>query len=161
MSAAARGGSRTGDQARGSRVAASTRAWLSLTLLLPLAAPLRAQEAGDSAAAHQAAVAWLQLLDDEEYQVTLDSAAPLLRQMTGSVERWEQFVEMARPNVAVPVERRLVLVEADVQIPGAPPGRYTRLTFEMPAVDRLAVETVVVQQMDDGWRVAMYGVRGG
>ncbi len=115
----------------------------------------------DSAAVRVAARAWLALLDADQYEVTLDSAAPLLRQLSGSVEDWRQFLSLARGGVTAPVQRALVGSDAAPHLPGAPPGRYWQLTFAIVQGATRVLENVVLVQTPGGWRVAMYGLRGG
>jgi hypothetical protein len=42
----------------------------------------------------------------------------------------------------------------------APEGRYARITFESQG-GQTSVESVVMVETPSGWRVAMYGLRGG
>jgi hypothetical protein len=121
-------------------------------------ADARGQEP-DSLAVRRAALAWLGLLDREQYTASFDSAAPLLRQIAGSASAWEQFARQARSNLRAPADRRLVASVPDPDLPGAPAGRYWRLVFEVinPAGP---TETVVLQHTSTGWRVAMFGRRG-
>ncbi|GIW53286.1 MAG: hypothetical protein KatS3mg081_2641 [Gemmatimonadales bacterium] len=113
--------------------------------------------AQDSAAVVREAERWLRLLDEERHAEALDSAAPLLRQMARSPQSWAAFLSEARAGLLPPFERRLVASDPNPDLPAAPPGRYWALTFELA---RSAVrETVVLQQVGESWRVAMYRIQ--
>lgn len=121
---------------------------------------LRAQNAAetDSAEAHRAALAWLALVDSGLYAASLDSAAPLLREMITSPEQWAEFLATSREGFAT-LRRELLIAELDPSLPVVPPGRYIRLTFRITGGKSEATESVVLQAQSSGWRVAMYGVR--
>ena len=114
----------------------------------------------DSASAHRAAVSWLALVDAGLFEASLDSAAPLLRQMAGSVEGWAAFMRQARGRHPVSGTRMAIAWEPDYFPEAAPPGDYARITFESPGPPRTR-EFVVLVRKDDDWRVAMYGLGGG
>jgi hypothetical protein len=117
-------------------------------------------QAGDSAQAVTAAKAWLLLVDSAKYEASLDSAAPLLRQIVGSPAGWQQFVTMARSRYPVSGERTLVAWEPTFVPEGAPEARYARATFRSGGPGG-AHESIVLTLTPTGWRVAMYGIRGG
>ena len=123
--------------------------------------PARAADATldpDSAAAHAEALAWLALVDAQDWQASFDRAAPLLRQMTGSPSSWGAFVRGARTRYPVAGERRVVRWEPDYVAHGAPPGDYARITFTSgPAAN---AESIVLARGDGAWRVAMYSIGG-
>jgi hypothetical protein len=134
--------------------------WLLLAaLLLSIPTALRAQTAeADSADAHRAALAWLALVDSGRYAASLDSAAPLLREMITSAEQWAEFLTTSREGFTV-LRRELLIAELDPSLPVVPPGRYIRLTFRITGPRSEATESVVLQAQPTGWRVAMYGVQ--
>ena len=121
----------------------------------------QSQVEADTAAAHRAALAWLALVDSGAYAASLDSAAPLLRQMIASTDQWEQFLGMARAPFPNRIQRELLEAEIDPSLPVTHPGRYIRLTFRIRGLKEQTTESVVLQAQSNGWRVAMYGVRGG
>lgn len=129
-----------------------------------VAAPVRglSQVPGgvDTAAAHRAARAWLALVDSGAYAASFDSAAPALRQMVSSGEQWEEFLRTSRDGFETGLTRDLIEVELEPSLPLALEGRALRLTFRIRRARRAATESVVLQEQVDGWRVAMYGLRG-
>jgi hypothetical protein len=133
-----------------------------LWLLLPVALPssVRAQGQVDSAAVQRAAQAWLLLVDSANYQASVDSAAPLFRQMVGTADGWREFVTMARRRYPVSSNRRVVQWEPAFAPDNAPAGRYARISFQSQN-GQTSVESLVMVETPSGWRVAMYGLRGG
>jgi hypothetical protein len=132
--------------------------WIGVAL--PGGAAAQPRSEVDTAAAHRAALAWLALVDSGAYSASLDSAAPMLRRMIASGEQWEEFLRGARNGLGLGVIRELLEVELEPSLPVMLDGRYLRLTFRIRRARRTATEAVVLQELDDGWRVAMYGLRG-
>lgn len=115
--------------------------------------------AQDSMEAVIAARHWLDLVDSGRYSASLDSAAPLLRQMAGTADAWRRFLGQARagfPPGARP-SRVVVRYEPGYVAEGAPAGRYVRISFRVGAAGTTLPEFVVLQETSTGWRVAMYG----
>jgi Protein of unknown function (DUF4019) len=104
---------------------------------------------------------WLALLDGGHYAESLDSAAPLLRQMAGTTNAWREFVGQARSAFPPSPSRALVGLEPAPDVTGAPAGHYLRITFRVDANHAVVYEVVVLQETVQGWRIAMYGTRGG
>jgi len=139
---------------------APERSLLCATLLAVSAAPLCAQASTqtDSAAVVQAAEEWAGLLDAGENAAAFERAAPLLRQIVGSEQAWEGFVKLARADVPRPIERELVVYDAQPDLPGAPAGEYRSVGF-LVGTGPTVTETVIMVSTDSGWKAAMYGVR--
>jgi hypothetical protein len=135
---------------------------LALLLMTPAVGSASVQDRADSdtAAAHRAARSWLALVDSGAYAASLDSAAPLLRQLIASGDRWQEYLVISRAGFSSKLHRELMEAEVDPSLPVVPPGRYIRLTFRIRQAKKSATESVVMQAQDEGWRVAMYGVRG-
>jgi hypothetical protein len=104
---------------------------------------------------------WLALLDRGLYVESLDSAAPLLRQMVGTTDAWREFVSQARAAFPPSPNRALMGLDPAPDVPGAPAGHYLRITFRVDANPAVIYEVVVLQETGQGWRIAMYGTRGG
>jgi len=129
--------------------------------LLPQAASAQVSTHPDSAAVLAAARRWLALLDSGHYAESLDSAAPLLRQMAGSTETWRQLVSRARLGFPAGPSRTLVEFDPAPDVTGAPAGRYVRITFRVAAGSAMVNEVLVLEETGQGWCVAMYGTRPG
>ncbi|MGE0354198.1 MAG: DUF4019 domain-containing protein [Gemmatimonadales bacterium] len=109
--------------------------------------------------ARKAAEAWLALVDSSRFEESWKQSAPLLQQMTRSPQGWESFLAQARSRFGTPGPRAFTSAEENPVIPGAPGGEYLRLLFTVK-YDRGPVgETVVMVPTNEGWKVAMYGLR--
>jgi hypothetical protein len=132
---------------------------IALASFLPLRASAQGVAAADSAAAYRAASAWLAQVDSGHYAQSVDSAAPLFRQMVRSADGWKQFVESARRRYPVSPDRDVIGWEPNYAPDGAPPDRYVRITFQSRSGPR-SRESIVLVLTPTGWRVAMYGLTG-
>jgi hypothetical protein len=148
--------------------AGQARLRLGLMAVLLVVAPFVSNAASaqvpapaDSATVLAAARHWLALLDSGHYAESLDSAAPLLRQMAGSTDAWRQLVGRARAGFPASPGRTLVEVNFAPDLAGAPAGRYVRITFRVAAGSAMVNEVLALQATGQGWRVAMYGTRPG
>lgn len=140
-----------------------TVATLATLCLIPIRAhPAAAQVDGaataDSVAVVNAALDWVEMLDEGKTAAALENAAALLRGMVGSAQQWEQFVQMARAEFPTTVKRELIFYETEPNLPAAPAGSYRRVAF-LIGDDPGITETVVMTRTDSGWKAAMYGVR--
>jgi len=115
----------------------------------------------DSAAVVAAARRWVAILDRGRYAESLDSAAPLLRQMTGTTDAWKALADRARAGFPASPERTVVAFDPAPDLPGAPAGHYVRVTFRVSTGSVIVAEIVVLQETPPDWRVAMYGTRPG
>jgi Protein of unknown function (DUF4019) len=104
---------------------------------------------------------WLAILDSGRYAESLDSAAPMLRQLAGSTEAWRQLAVRARAGFPVSPSRSLVELDPAPDLAGAPAGQYVQITFRVGVGTATVYEIVVLQATPNGWRVAMYGTRPG
>lgn len=138
--------------------------WLCLAALVVLQpGPAHAQAALDTAAvtsATQAAVAWLALVDNGQFDDSWDAAAPVLQ---GALTKaaWSQALLQARGPLEPFGARALTSAQYVTTLPNAPPGPYVVLQYRTKvARGREVVETVTPMRLPDGsWRVSGYYVR--
>ena len=108
-------------------------------------------------AAQTAADAWLELVDNEQYEESWEQAAELFK---GAVtqEAWRQAASGARKPLGALVSRKLKSRTYIKQLPGAPDGQYVVIQFEAVFENKAsAVETVTPMLDPDGtWRVSGY-----
>ena len=154
-----RGQGKSSARARG--LVATTATCLVLASVASLPASAQGTTEQDSVKIVTRATQWLALLDSGNCVASLDSAAPLLREMAGSPDAWGQLVGRARAGFPPTPSRRLAVFDPSPDVPGAPPGRYVRLAFQTAFGSTLVYETVVLQAIGQDWRVAMYGTRAG
>ncbi len=142
------------------RSARAVPALLVATLVTAAVSSPAAAQAADSAAAYRAATVWLRLVDNGEFGASIDSAAPLFRQIVGSADHWKQFAGQARSRYPVSSDREVVSWEPAFTPEGAPDGHYARMTFQSKTAPH-SRESVILVLTASGWRVAMYGVSAG
>jgi hypothetical protein len=140
------------------------RAWLSLGLLLVLPTTVvGAQVVSDSAAvaaATQAAVVWLDLIDYGKWDESWDTAAPDLQQDL-TKEEWAQALIHARGLLEPLSDRTFTGATFMASIPNAPPGPYVVIEYRTrTGAGKEALETVTPRRWPDGtWRVSGYLVQ--
>ena len=130
-----------------------------LTCLMIYAVPL----AGDpdaKAAAWEAAIDWLALVDSKQHSESWSEAASLFKDKV-SRKQWVNAIRPARGPLGVMQSRSFLGAAYKTQLPGAPDGKYVviqyRTTFENKAD---AVETITPMLEEDGtWRVSGYFIR--
>ena len=129
------------------------RMCLALLLLTGWAVAAPAPEA----TAQQVALAWLALVDAENYADSWTQAAALFR---GNVTQaqWQSAAASARGPVGALKARQVQSATFRRDLPGAPDGEYVVIQFSTAFRGKAsAIETVTVMKDQDGtWRVAGY-----
>ncbi|MEO8521993.1 MAG: DUF4019 domain-containing protein [Acidobacteriota bacterium] len=123
------------------------------------AASSRAQEP-TTKPAQASAVAWLSLIDNQNYAASWDAAASAFRSAI-TKEKWEAAVQAVRTPLGQMKSRELASAKSTTTLPGAPDGEYVvfqfTTSFEQKAT---AVETVTEVMENDGtWHVGGYFIR--
>lgn len=157
----------------------STKRTLSTLALIPALAlgaskSLPAQEAGSEmqqdaagaereaaiAAATDAALSWLELVDAGDYGSSWDAAAEAFQGMV-TKGQWSAAVGDARSQVDPLGDRSRTDAQYTTELPSAPAGEYVVLRFSTEASgDRTVTETVVPMKQEDGsWKVSGYFVQ--
>ena len=113
----------------------------------------------ETAAAQEAATAWLAILDAGEYEETWNEAAAAF-QAAVTVGDWVAAVVQARSDFEPFGERTLLGSEYMTDIPNAPPGEYVVFQFRASVDgDRTVIETLTPMKEDGTWKVSGYFVR--
>lgn len=116
-------------------------------------------EAAAIAAAEEAALAWLELVDAGDYEASWEQAAPALRDAVTS-QQWIAALGQAHGSLAPFGERERISAQYTTELPNAPAGEYVVLQYRTAvAGDRTVVETVVPMSVDGEWKVSGYFVR--
>jgi len=106
-----------------------------------------------------AARSWLQLVDAQKCGQSWKSAGKLMRSQTTS-KSLAAAIKPVRAKVGKLNSRRFYKVTRTSSIPGAPNGSYELIEFKSNfAKAQGAVETVVLGQQSDGWKVVGYFIR--
>ncbi len=110
--------------------------------------------------AKKSAKAWLLKIDNGQYLDSWDTAAKYFQ---GRIlaDRWSSELEASRAPLGKLISRKLNLSDYQVQLPGAPDGKYFIFTFDVVYENKQsATETVTLLQGDDKiWRVVGFFIR--
>ena len=112
------------------------------------------------AAAVEAAVAWLSMVDSGKYAESWDNAAQYFRDAVPR-DQWVQTMQATRKPLGAMVSRELRSKSYKTSVPGAPDGEY--VVVQMTASfenKKSAVETITPMLDKDGsWRVSGYFIK--
>lgn len=132
---------------------------LAVATALLVAASARADEASENAAV-ATADAWLKLVDARQYGASWDEAARLFKDAVSKGD-WEKAVSSARSPIGKLVARKVSSRKYAESLPGAPDGKYVRITYESSFESKKAATETVTAMLDrDGrWRVVGYFIK--
>jgi hypothetical protein len=138
------------------------RVLCALLMLAIAAAAAPAVPASDTptAAAEQAARAWLALVDAGKYAASWNSASTMFRQRISSAQ-WEAAAAGARAPLGALKSRTLQSATPASTLPGVPDGQYVVIQFAASFEHKAsAVETVTpVKDADGTWHVSGYYIK--
>lgn len=133
--------------------------WLLVALSTVSSGPAVADDEAEAAAV-EAAVEWLAVVDDGDYAESWKLAAEYFK---GAVteEKWEQALTGARQPLGALVSRQPKSKQYATSLPGAPDGEYVVIQFETSFENKAAaIETVTPMLEADGeWGVAGYFIK--
>ena len=111
-------------------------------------------------AATGAAEAWLQLVDQQQYEQSYSAAAGVFRASL-TADAWSKAASGVRGAFGTPLSRKLAAAKYATSLPSAPDGHYVVIQYETSFEKKAsAVETVTPMKDSDGvWRVAGYYVK--
>ncbi|UXZ55950.1 DUF4019 domain-containing protein [Halomonas sp. 7T] len=110
-------------------------------------------------AAEQAALAWLAMIDNAEYQQAWENASPLLQAPLSSA-MLQRTISLSRRDLGAAQARRRVRVSQYTSMPGAPRGDYKEFTFQTRFENNPRVMEVVTPHLENGtWRVSGYYIQ--
>ncbi len=136
------------------------RMFVTLTVLLFLAAPTLADESAAIGQAQAAATSWLALTDTAKYGSSWDEAAALFKASVTKAN-WESALTGVRTPLGVVISRKVKSATFTRALPGAPDGEYVVIQFDTQFEKMAtAVETVTpMHQKDGSWRVSGYFIK--
>lgn len=110
-------------------------------------------------AAERAALAWLALIDQAEYQQAWEEASPLLKTPL-SATMLQRTVSLARRDRGAVQSRQRVRVSQYRSMPNAPRNDYKEFTFRTQFENGRSVHEVVTPHLESGvWRVSGYYIK--
>jgi hypothetical protein len=129
-------------------------------LLAALTAPLGAQVDREAkiAAATDAALEWIALIDEREYDESWDRASSVI-QGAMHKDEWGPTIRQARAPYDPISGRELVQSQLLTTLPNMPDGEYVRLAFATDTASGKVNETVALIYEEDGWKVMGYFLR--
>lgn len=105
-----------------------------------------------------AAKAWLDVIDADKPDLAWSQAGAFF-QSSITTKDWIERVDELHRKFGHVRARSFVSADAATEMPDAPSGRYWVLHFSTLGYRRGINETVTVQQLDDGWKVAGFFAR--
>jgi hypothetical protein len=133
---------------------------LSCLLFILLSwSPAFANEAAEKKA-EEASDAWLQLVDNSQYEKSWETAAELFRNAIRK-EQWNQSLNAVRKPLGKVIKRTLSSKQYTTSVPGAPDGEYVVIQYKTSFESKKSsVETVSPMLDKDGkWRVSGYYIK--
>lgn len=108
----------------------------------------------------EAALIWLALVDQEEYDASWNKAASYFKGAV-SEQQWLQSMESVRKPLGQNLSRKVKSKQYHTSLPGAPDGEYLVIQFVSSfSHKKSALETVTPMLDTDGeWRVSGYYIK--
>ena len=108
----------------------------------------------------KAAEKWLILIDGNDYGMSWENAAELLKKSIKK-DKWEQMVKAVRPAFGDLISRSVKSATYATSLPGAPDGEYVVIEFSTNFANKKSASEQVTPMKDpDGeWRVAGYYIK--
>lgn len=111
------------------------------------------------AASASDALAWVALVDDQEWDESWQAAASIFKTQV-TEQQWAAAVKLVRSPLGAVSGRTLKGVSKTTTLPGAPDGEYELLEFQSSFAQRKeAVETIILARQGTDWKVAGYFIR--
>ncbi len=108
----------------------------------------------------ESSLAWLDLLDREQYEESWETASDYFKNVI-SKEEWVRSLTGVRKPLGKVISRTIKTKEYTKTLPGAPDGEYVVIQYETSFENKTsAIETVTPMLAKDGeWRVSGYYIR--
>jgi hypothetical protein len=132
-----------------------------LAAVLVVAGSVRVDAADDRVeAALQAAEAWLELVDQGDYEKSWEEAAAYFRQAV-EPEQWQKTMRAVRGPLGEVTTRELQEAKYQSSLAGAPDGDYVVIRYDTSFSNKAeSLETITPMLDPDGrWRVSGYYIK--
>lgn len=132
----------------------------SMAALVGLGCAVAQVENEAEKSAVSASLAWLELVDQAEYQESWSEAASLFKNAVDE-STWVKQISAARQPLGKTLSRRVKSTKYMTSVPGAPDGQYVVIQTEASFENKKsAVETITPMLDSDGkWRVSGYYIK--
>jgi hypothetical protein len=117
-------------------------------------------EAKPETIAQGRALAWLGLVDTNNYDQCWEEMSPFFKKEVGK-RKWKTTITQIRKPLGKVVSRKSKSAEHTTELPGAPEGEYVVVKFDTAFQNKpAAVETVILtREQDLVWRVSSYSLK--
>lgn len=122
------------------------------------------EEAAKVETAKEAALAWLALVDKDEYEASWDQAGKLLRDAV-TKEGWRSAGQNARGQVKSMLPgldfstRELISARYMEEVPNAPAGEYVVAQYQLSHSGQQVIETISLYLEEEAWKVVGYYIQ--
>ena len=108
--------------------------------------------------AEEAALAWLEAIDNGAYEQAWETSSTLLQKPLSS-NMLERTISAARRDFGAVQSRQRLRVVRETSMPGAPRGDYAVITFKTTFENKpQIIETITPHLEGDAWKVSGYYV---
>lgn len=129
---------------------------LAKPALVPVAA---ASSAAPTSAGAKSALSWTALVDGGHWAESWDAAGSLFKSSLSKAQ-WATTIAGVRGPLGAVTSRTLQTDNRTSTLPNAPPGEYEILQFQTNFAQKpAAIETVILAQEGESWRVVGYFIR--
>ncbi|MFN8058494.1 MAG: DUF4019 domain-containing protein [Vicinamibacterales bacterium] len=127
---------------------------------LPWSDTLQGGATPSPADAVAAALAWLELIDNGQFEESWNRAAPLFKAAVER-QRWAETIRRVREPLGRMMSRTQTSARATTSMPGGPDGAYVIVQFESEFEHKKSAVETVTPMLDERqvWRVSGYFIR--
>jgi hypothetical protein len=131
--------------------------WIAGLVILGLVSCETAGDPEYEQAAVAAADRFVQLIDNDQYDLTWDMAADTFKK-SGTKEEWLAMLHMVRKPLGKVLSRTLKTAKHKTRLPGADPGQYVVVQYETDFENRKEITETITRMLEpDGqWRISGY-----
>lgn len=109
-------------------------------------------------AAEAAVLAWLEAIDNGEYELAWEESSPLLQRPL-SPSMLERTISAARRDFGAVESRRRTRVVSETSMPGAPRNDYRVFTYQTRFANQPNITETITPHLEEGvWKVSGYYV---
>ncbi|MFZ1887402.1 MAG: DUF4019 domain-containing protein [Candidatus Binataceae bacterium] len=133
---------------------------IAASLIVAIAAGVRADEKADETAAQAVALRWLHEIDAGQYAQAWQQAAAPVKAAT-TADQFVRKMDETRALLGAVTSRKFESATYAPSLPGAPPGKYVVVVYATDFAGRRAAKEIVTPMLEkDGhWRVSGYYIR--
>ena len=129
---------------------------LSALMIVAAAGP---DALAQASSARDDAAKWISFVDSGHYDQSWSDAGALFKAHISQID-WSRRVTPTRQPLGAVITRKLKDEQEATSLPGTPDGHYKILQFDTDFQNkRSAIETIILAEQPDGWKVDGYFIR--